>query len=161
MVEGGLDKALVDQFLSLPARNINSTDHLSKVTALYLSGGLHNTNVTELLLWHFCIVDCLNNNRRTPSFVAAAEENVRNLMSLFDRGANLHLTTACLNAEIPKTWLKRVRGGNVGFRCFMRPLKRATSMLLSIFFNTTSTSPKHLARTTLQCNWLLKMVILS
>ena len=100
VVEGGLNKALVNQFLSLPSQNINSTDHLSRVTALHLSAGSHNTNVTELLLRHFFIVDCLDNNRRTPSFVAAAEGNVRNLMSLFDRGANLHLTTACLNAEI-------------------------------------------------------------
>ncbi|XP_067057908.1 uncharacterized protein [Acropora muricata] len=100
VVEGGLDKGLVDQFLSLPSQNINSTDHLSKVTALHLSAGSPNTNVTELLLRHFFIVDCLDNNRRTPSFVAAAEGNVRNLMSLFDRGANLHLTTAYLNAEI-------------------------------------------------------------
>ena len=100
VVEGGVDKGLVDQFLSLPSQNINSTDHLSKVTALHLSAGSPNTNATELLLRHFFIVDCLDNNRRTPSFVAAAEGNVRTLMSLFDRGANLHLTTAYLNAEI-------------------------------------------------------------
>ena len=116
-VVGGLDKGLVDQFLSLPSQNINSTDHLSKVTALHLSAGSPNTNVTELLLRHFSVVDCLDNNRRTPSFVAAAEGNVRNLMSLFDRGANLHLTTACLDAEIAshskdpvKAWKRRKCG---------------------------------------------------
>ena len=100
VVEGGLDKALVDQFLALPSQNINSTDHLSQATALHLSAGSPNTNVTELLFQHFSIVDCLDNNRRTPSFIAAAAGHVRNLMALFDRGANLHLTTAYLDAEI-------------------------------------------------------------
>ena len=100
VVEGGLDKALVDRFLSLPSQNFNSTDHLSQATALHLSAGLSNTNVTELLLEHFFVVDCLDNNRRTPSFIAAAVGKVRNLMALFDRGANLHLTTAYLDGEI-------------------------------------------------------------
>ncbi|KAK2566010.1 Ankyrin repeat domain-containing protein 50 [Acropora cervicornis] len=100
VVEGGLDKALVDQFLSLPSQNINSTDHLSQSTALHLSASSPNTNVTELLLQHFSNVDCLDNNRRTPSFVAAAAGKVRNLMVLFDRGAKLHVTTSYLDAEI-------------------------------------------------------------
>ena len=100
VVEGGLDKALVDQFLSVPSQNINSTDHFSHATALHLCAGSPNTNVTELLLRHFSNVDCLDNNRRTPSFIAAAAGHVRNLMALFDRGANLHLTTAYLNGEI-------------------------------------------------------------
>ena len=100
VVGGGLDKALVDQFLSLPSRNINSSDHVSQATALHLSAGSPNANVTELLLRHFSIVDCLDNNRRTPSFIAAAAGHVRNLMALSDRGANLHLTTAYLDGEI-------------------------------------------------------------
>ena len=100
LVEGGLDKALLDQFLSLPSQNINSTDHLSQSTALHLSAGSPNTNVTELLLQHFSIVDCLDNNRRTPSFKAVAAGKVRNLVVLFDRGAKLHVTTSYLDAEI-------------------------------------------------------------
>ncbi|XP_015765942.1 PREDICTED: ankyrin-2-like [Acropora digitifera] len=100
IVEGGLDKALVDQFLSLPSQNINSTDHLSQATALHMSAGSPNTDVTDLLLRHFSIVDCLDNNRRTPSFMAAAAGHVLNLMALLDRGANLHLTTAHLDGEI-------------------------------------------------------------
>ena len=100
VVEGGLDKTIVDRFLSLPSQNVNSTDHLSQATALHLSAGSPNTNVTELLLPHFSKVDCLDNNRRTPSFIAAAAGKVRNLMALFDRGANLHLTTAYLDGEI-------------------------------------------------------------
>ena len=100
VVEGGLDKDLVDQFLSLPSQNINSTDHMSQATALHLSAGSPNTNVTELLLRHFSNADCLDNNRRAPSFIAAAAGQVRNLMALFDRGANLLLTTAYLDAEI-------------------------------------------------------------
>ena len=100
VVEGGLDKALVDRFFSLPSQNINSTDHLSQVTALHLSAGSPNTNVTELLLRHFSNVDCSDNNRRTPSFIAAAAGHVLNLMALLDKGANLHLTTAYLDGEI-------------------------------------------------------------
>ncbi|XP_067057912.1 uncharacterized protein [Acropora muricata] len=100
VVEGGLDKALVDQFLSLPSQNINSTDHLSQATALHLSAGSPNINVTRLLLRHFSNVDCLDNSRRTPSFIAAAAGNVLHLMALLDRGANLHLTTAHLDGEI-------------------------------------------------------------
>ena len=100
LVEGGLDKALLDQFLSLPSQNINSTDHLSRSTALHLSAGSPNTNVTELLLQHFSNVDCLDNNRRTPSFKAVAAGKVRNLMILFDRGAKLHVTTSYLDAQI-------------------------------------------------------------
>ncbi|XP_067057907.1 uncharacterized protein [Acropora muricata] len=100
VVEGGLDKALVDQFLSLPSKNINSTDHSSKATALHISAGSPNNNVTKLLLQHFSNVDCLDNNRRTPSFIAAAEGKVRNLMVLFDRGAKRHVTTAYLDTEI-------------------------------------------------------------
>ena len=100
VVEGGLDKALVDQFLSLPSQNINSTDHLSQATALHLSAGSPNTIVTELLLQHFSNVDCLDSNRRAPSFIAAATGQVHNLMALFDRGANLNFTTAYLDCEI-------------------------------------------------------------
>ncbi|XP_067057911.1 uncharacterized protein [Acropora muricata] len=100
VVEGGLDKALVDQILSLPSQNINSTDHLSQATALHLSAASPNTNVTKLLLRHFSNVDCLDNNRRTPSFIAAAAGQVSNLMALSDRGANLHLTTAYFDDEI-------------------------------------------------------------
>ena len=100
VVEGGLDKALEDKFLSVPSENINSTDHFSQSTALHLSARASNANVTELLLRHFSDVECLDNNRRAPSFIAAAVGNVRNLMALFDRGANLHLTTAYLDAEI-------------------------------------------------------------
>ena len=100
VVEGGLDKALVNQILSLPSQNINSTDHLSQATALHLSAGSPNTTVTELVLRHFSNVDCLDNNRRTPSFEAAAAGHVGNLMALFDRGANLHLATANLDGEI-------------------------------------------------------------
>ena len=109
VVEGGLDKALIDQFLSLPSQNINSTDHLSQATALHLSAGSPNTNVTDLLLRHFSIVDCLDNNRRTPSFIAAAAGNVLNLMALLDRGANLHLTTAHLDGEIASHSKDRVK----------------------------------------------------
>ena len=100
VVEGGLEKALIDQFLLLPSRNINSSDHVSQATALHLSAGSSNTNVTELLLRHFSNVDFLDTNRRTPSFIAAATGQVGNLMALSDRGANLHLTTAYLDAEI-------------------------------------------------------------
>ena len=100
VVEGGLEKALVDQFLLLPSKNINSTDHLSKATALHLSTGSPDTNVAKLLLRHFSDVDCLDNNRRAPSFIAAAAGHVGHLMALFDRGANPNLTTANLDGEI-------------------------------------------------------------
>ncbi|XP_068732670.1 uncharacterized protein [Montipora capricornis] len=100
VVEGGLDKVLAKQFLSLPSGNINSTENWSQTTALHLSATSCNTNITKLLLQHFFNVDCLDNNERTPSFIAATAGQVGNLLALFDRGANLHHTTAYLDAEI-------------------------------------------------------------
>ena len=100
VVEGGLDNVLVKQFLSLPSGNINSTENWSQTTALHLSASSRNTNVTKLLLQHFFNIDCLDNNKRTPSFIAATAGQVGNLLALFDRGANLHHTTAYLDAEI-------------------------------------------------------------
>ncbi|XP_068739573.1 ankyrin repeat domain-containing protein 50-like [Montipora capricornis] len=100
VVEGGLDKVLVKQFLSLPSGNVDSTESWSQTTALHLSASSRNTNVIKLLLQHFFNVDCLDNNKRTPSFIAATAGQVGNLLALFDRGANPHHTTAYLDAEI-------------------------------------------------------------
>ncbi|XP_068688236.1 uncharacterized protein [Montipora foliosa] len=100
IVEGGLDNILVKQFLSLSSGKINTTANLSLTTALHLSASSRNTNVIKLLLQHFFNVDCLDNNKRTPSFIAATAGQVGNLLALFDRGANPHHTTACLDAEI-------------------------------------------------------------
>ena len=99
VVEGGLDNVLVKQFLLLPSGNINTTDNLSQTTALHFSASSRNTNVTKLLLQHFFNVDCLDNNERTPSFIAATAGQVGNLLLLFNRGANLYRTTAYLDAE--------------------------------------------------------------
>ena len=109
VVEGGLDKVLVKQFLSLPSGNINSTENWSQTTALHLSASSRHTNVTKLLLQHFFNVDCLDNNKRTPSFIAATAGQVGNLLALFDRGANLHHTTVYLDAEIASHSLDPVK----------------------------------------------------
>ena len=100
IVEGGIDEFLVQQFLSLPSDHINTTDPVTKTTALHLSASAWNTNVTKLLMHHFSDVDCLDNDQRTPSFIAATAGRVGIVMALFERGANLNHTVTYLDVEI-------------------------------------------------------------
>ena len=94
VVQGGFAKFLVRQFLSLPSQYINTTDPLTKTTALHYSSSLLSADVTKLLVQHFSDVDCIDNEQISPSFLAAATGHVGNLMALFERGANLSQTAS-------------------------------------------------------------------
>ena len=100
IVEGGLDEFMVQTFLSLPSNQINTTDSMTRTTALHHSSSSFNANVTKLLVRHFSDVDCLDNDHRTPSFIAATSGHLDNLKLLFKRGANLNHTSSYLDDEI-------------------------------------------------------------
>ena len=110
IVDGGLNRSLEQKFLSLPSEHINTTDHLTQTTALhYSSDWLNTVDVTNLLIQHFSDVDCLDNNRRTPCFIAATSGHVNIVKALFERGANLDHTTSCLDIGIASFSLNPVR----------------------------------------------------
>ena len=117
IVEGGLNKSLEQKFLSLPSEHINTTDPLTQTTALHYSSDWLNTDVTKLLMQHFSDVDCPDNNRRTPCFVAATSGHVNIVKALFERGADLDHTTSCLDVGIasyskdPVRECKRIKCG--------------------------------------------------
>ena len=94
VVKGGFAKFLVRQFLSLPSQYVNTTDPLTKTTALHYSSSLFSADVTKLLVQHFSEVDCIDNDQISPSFLAAATGHVDNLVALFNRGANLNQTAS-------------------------------------------------------------------
>ncbi len=100
VVEGGLDESIVQKFLSLPSSHINTTDPVTRETALHHSSSSLNADVTRLLVHHFSNIDSLDNDHRTPSFIAATSGHLNSLKVLFERGANLNHTSAFLNVEI-------------------------------------------------------------
>ena len=99
IVEGGSDEFMVKQFLSLPSSRINTTDSVTRATALHHSSSSFNADVTRLLVHHFSSVDCLDNDQRTPSFIAAISGHLKNLKILIERGADLDHTVGYLDAE--------------------------------------------------------------
>ena len=100
IVKGGSDEFMLQTFLSLPSSQINATDSVTRSTALHYSSSSVNANVTKLLANHFSNVDCLDNDQRTPAFIAATSGHLDNLKILFQRGANLNHTSSYLDAEI-------------------------------------------------------------
>ena len=100
IVEGGPDEFMVQTFMSLPSNQINTIDSVTRATALHYSSSSLNANATKLLIYHFSNVDCVDNDHRTPSFIAATSGHLDNLKILFQRGANLNHTTSYLDAEI-------------------------------------------------------------
>lgn len=99
VVEGGSINHQVHEFLSLPSKMVNKSEE-AKTTALHLSSLAVDSRVTELLMKHFHDVDCLDNDRRTPAFIAATSGNLKNLIMLFERGANLNHTVTCLDFKL-------------------------------------------------------------
>lgn len=108
IVEGGLNEHQVHKFLSLPSNMVNRSDEV-KTTALHLSSGAVDSRVTDLLMKHFYNVDCLDNDRRTPAFIAATTGCLKNLIILFERGANLNHTVTCLDLKMPRDTQDSVR----------------------------------------------------
>ncbi|KAJ7372369.1 hypothetical protein OS493_019817 [Desmophyllum pertusum] len=100
IVEGGLVEFMVQQFLSLPSDHINTTDPVTHTTALHRSSSSFNADVTKLLIHHFSDVDCLDNDQRTPSFIAATSGHLNNLEILLEKGANLNHSIKYADVEI-------------------------------------------------------------
>ena len=100
IVEGGSDDFMVQTFLSLPSNQINTTDSVTRATALHYSSSSLIADVTKLLVHHFSNVDCLDNDHRTPSFIAATSGHLDILRILFQRGADLNHTSSFLDNEI-------------------------------------------------------------
>ena len=98
IVEGGSNRSLIDDFQSIPSHLVNGSDEV-KTTSLHLSSRLPKSDVTELLLPHFHDIDCLDDNYRTPAFVAAAHGRLENLNIFLDRGANINHVVSCPNFE--------------------------------------------------------------
>ena len=99
IVEGGSNEHQVHEFLSLPSSLVNSSDE-SNIIALHISSRVATSEVTELLAKHFFVVDFLDNDHRTPAFMAAAAGRLKNLIALFGRGANLNHTVTCLEEKL-------------------------------------------------------------
>ena len=99
VVEGGSNNHQVHEFLSLPSNLVNKSDD-TKTTALHFSSRAVDPRVTELLMKHFDNVDCLDNDRRTPAFIAATTGYLKNLILLFEKGANLNHTVTCLDFKL-------------------------------------------------------------
>lgn len=108
IVEGGLNEHQVHKFLSLPSNMVSRSDEV-ETTALHLSSGAVDARVTELLMKHFHNVDCLEYDRRTPAFIAATTGCLKNLIMLFERGANLNHTVTCLDLKMPRDTQDSVR----------------------------------------------------
>ena len=101
IVEGGSNRSLIDDFQSIPSHLFNGSDEV-KITSLHLSSRLSKSDVTELLLPHFHDIDCLDDNYRTPAFVAAAHGRLENLNIFFEKGANINHVVSCPNFEAPR-----------------------------------------------------------
>ena len=99
IVEGGSDEFMVQAFMSLPSNQINTPDSVTRATALHYSSSSLIADVTKLLVHHFSDVDSLDNDQRTPSFIAATSGHLNNLKIFFQRGANLNHTSSFLDDE--------------------------------------------------------------
>ena len=106
IVEGGSDEHQKREFLSLPSRLVNCSDELN-TTALHMSAQAANEKVTKLLLKHFYDIDCLDNNQRTPAFMAASTGRLKNLIYLFERGANLKHIVTCTDVMFSRNPLTK------------------------------------------------------
>ena len=106
IVEGGLDEHQIREFFSLPSRLVNCSDELN-TTALHMSAQAATEKVTKLLVKHFYDIDCLDNNQRTPAFMAASTGRLKNLIYLFERGANLKHIVTCTDVMFSRNPLTK------------------------------------------------------
>ena len=108
IVEAGSKRNQVDEFQSLPSDLVNRSDEV-KTTSLHLSSRLVNPDITKLLVTHFDDIDCLNNNHRTPAFIAATVGNRENLIFLYTKGADINHTVSCPDFKAPMELQKALR----------------------------------------------------
>ena len=108
IVEAGSKRNQVDEFQSLPSDLVNRSDEV-KTTSLHLSSRLVNPDITKLLVTHFDDIDCLDNNHRTPAFIAATVGNRENLIFLYTKGADINHTVSCPDFKAPMELQKALR----------------------------------------------------
>ena len=108
IVEGGSNEHLIQEFLSLPSNLVNSSDE-SNTNSLHISSRAASSEVTQLLTKHFYDVDCLDNDYRTPAFMAATAGCLENLVILFERGASLNHTVPCVDFKLSTNSQDQVR----------------------------------------------------
>ncbi|XP_022789121.1 ankyrin repeat domain-containing protein 50-like [Stylophora pistillata] len=108
IVEAGSNKNQVDEFQALSSNRVNGSDEV-KTTSLHLSSRLVNPEITKLLMTHFDDMDCLDNNHRTPAFIAATSGNLENLIILSSKGADINYTVSCPNFKAPTDVRKALR----------------------------------------------------
>ena len=90
---GGWKASYVQEFLNFPSQTVNSSDPQSKGTLLHLAATIDNREALELLLRHFSCIDCVDNRRITPAFLAAEHGLVDNLVLLVGKGAKVNRKT--------------------------------------------------------------------
>ena len=108
IIEAGSTRNQVDEFQSLPSNLVNRSDEV-KTTSLHLSSRLVNPDITKLLVTHFDDIDCLDNNHRTPAFIAATDGNLDNLVFLYTKGADINHTVSCPDFMAPMEEQKLLR----------------------------------------------------
>ena len=108
IIEAGSNRNQVNEFRSLPSNLVNGSDEV-KTTSLHLSSRLVNPDITKLLVTHFDDIDCLDNNHRTPAFMAATGGNLKNLIFLYTKGADIDHTVSCPDFEAPMKVQKALR----------------------------------------------------
>ena len=106
----------------------------SNTSALHISSRATTTEETELLAKHFLDIDYLDNDHRTPAFMAAAAGRLKNLIVLFGRGANLNHIVTCLEIKLSSSSLAMITYmsegvGRANILCCTSLLRRATLML--------------------------------
>ena len=108
IIEAGSNRNQVDHFQSLPSNLVNGSDEV-KTTSLHLSSRLVNPDITKLLVTHFNDIDCLDNDHRTPTFMAAKGGNRKNLIFLYTKGADINHTVSCPDFKAPMEVQKALR----------------------------------------------------
>ena len=106
IVEGGSHKHHLHKFVSLPSTLVNCSDDVN-TTALHISSRVATHTITELLGNHFYNIDCLDNDHRTPAFMAAVAGHLKNLIYVFKRGADLNHTVTCQDVKFSRTSLTK------------------------------------------------------
>ena len=101
IVEGGSDEHQIREFWSLPSKLVNCSDKVN-TTALHISARAATAKATKLLVKHFYDIDCLDNNQRTPAFMAASAGRLKTLIYLFERGANLNHIVTCPDVKFSR-----------------------------------------------------------
>ena len=126
---GGSKEAYVQEFLSLPSQTINSSDPQNNRTLLHSAATIDNRDALELLSRHFSCIDCVDDRRITPAFLAAERGLVGNLAFLVQKGAKINHKTKTLGAFHEANSLNVDTILSRSFRWVIEPLGESKSIL--------------------------------